>query len=88
MGTREYIPTLQLRQKWHEPVRNIKTGDVVLLADDNAPRHTWNLGRVSKTYSSADNLVRSAKLFTRGTELIRPIHKLCLLEPVESYQQP
>jgi len=82
--TREYLPTLQLRRKWNEPVRNVEVGDVVILMEDNAPRNSWQLGRVTETFPGPDGLVRSVKLTTRGTTLTRPIHKLCLLEPVKT----
>ena len=80
--TREYLPTLQLRQKWRNPVKNIEVGDVVLIVDDNAPRHVWHLGRVTETCPAPDGLVRSAKVVTRTATLTRPVHKLCLLESV------
>ena len=82
--TREYLPTLQLRRKWTEPMRNVEVGDIVILMCDNAPRNTWPLGRVTETFPGADGLVRSVKLTTGSTILTRPIHKLCLLEPVET----
>ena len=80
--TREYLPTLQSRQKWRRPSRSLKEGDIVILVDDNSPRNTWQLGRVAETYSSDDGLVRTVKVVTKTATLIRPIHKLCLLEPV------
>ena len=82
----EYLPTLQLRQKWHKPVKNLEVGDVVILADDKLSRSSWPLGRVVETYPGSDGLIRSAKVTTKsvtGTNmLIRPVHKLCLLESV------
>ena len=41
---REYIPSLQKRQKWHKTQRNWQTGELVLIADDNVPRHQWPIG--------------------------------------------
>jgi len=82
--TREYLPTLQLRQKWIRPVRNLEVDDVVILVDDNSPRNLWQLGRVTETFPSADGLVRTVKVTTRSTSLMRPVHKLCLLEPVDA----
>ena len=35
---RQYLPTLQSRQKWNVVRENIKIGDIVLLADDHIPR--------------------------------------------------
>ena len=34
--TREYLPTLQERQKWLQPKPNFKVGDLVLLADKSS----------------------------------------------------
>jgi Family of unknown function (DUF5641) len=81
--TKEYVPSLQLRQKWTRTERNVKVGDVVIVIDENAPRNTWLLGRVVETFTGSDGLVRSAKVATKSSELVRPIHKLCLLEAVE-----
>lgn len=84
--SREYLPTLQLRQKWHEPVKNLEVGDIVVLVDDKLPRNVWQLGRVIEVYPGTDGLVRSVKVTTKTTggtcALIRPVHKLCLLETV------
>jgi len=77
----EYLPTLQLRQKWTRAERNVEIRDIVIIMDDNTPRNTWSLGRVVETFPGADGLVRSAKLKTKTSTLTRPVHKLCLLEP-------
>ncbi len=77
---REYLPTLQLRDKWLQSKRNLQEGDIVLILDESSPRQTWPLARVVKTFSGRDGLVRSAQVKTKWTKLTRPIHKLCLLE--------
>ena len=41
-----YIPELQRRQKWLKPSPNIKTGDLVLIVDENSPRGSWPLGLI------------------------------------------
>jgi len=81
---REYLPTLQLRQKWINVSRNLEIGDIVIIMDDNVPRNSWSLGRVIETFSGADGLVRSVKLVTKSSTLTRPVHKLCLLEPIDT----
>jgi len=79
--TREYLSSLQQRQKWNKPQRNLAVNDIVLLLDENTPRSVWPLGRVLEVYSNQrDELVRSAKVKTRSTELVRPIDKIVLLE--------
>ena len=82
---REYLPTLQQRRKWNEPTRNIRAGDIVLIVED-LPRNQWTMGRVVETYPGDDNLVRTAKVKTKSSTLVRPIHKLCLLESVEGLE--
>jgi hypothetical protein len=77
---KEYLPSLQQRQKWINPNANVKVGDIVLLVDYNTPRNSWSLGRVTETFPGEDGLVRSARIVTRSSTLVRPIHKLCLLE--------
>ncbi|KAK3746973.1 hypothetical protein QZH41_002530 [Actinostola sp. cb2023] len=77
---REYLPTLQQRQKWHVPRRNLEIDDLVLVADDNVQRGNWPLGRVMKVIQGRDGRVRSAEIKTKSTVLHCPITKLCLLE--------
>jgi hypothetical protein len=81
---KEYVPSLQLRQKWTRTERNVKVGDIVIVIDENAPRNTWLLGRIVETFTGSDGLVRSAKVATKTSDFVRPIHKLCLLEAIDS----
>lgn len=55
---KEFLQSLQTRQKWVRPRRNLKKGDVVV-NDEDLPR---NLARVVETYPSDDGLVRKVKL--------------------------
>ena len=73
---------VQERPKWQREQRNLKVGDLVLIADNNVSRNQWPLDRVKKVYPGVDNLVRSAELRAKGTTLNRPVTKLCLLEGV------
>ena len=76
----EYIPELQVRQKWCAEKENLKPGDVVLVADEETPRGKWPLGIVKNVELGADGLVRAANVKTTDKERRRPIHKLVLLE--------
>ena len=89
---KEYIMTLQKRNKWSKKQRNITVGDIVILKNDDLFRGDWRLARVLETKTDDDGLVRRVKLLTadpnlskRGqriskpTILERPIHKLILL---------
>ena len=77
---REYIPELNRRQKWLNPQPNLSVGDLVLIVEPNSPRGSWPLARVKEVKLGRDNLVRSARLLTKSSELVRPITKLVLLE--------
>ena len=78
---REYLPSLQSRQKWNERCRNVKVGDIVLVVDEKTPRSSWPLARVSQVFANRkDGLVRSVKVRTSTAVLIRPISKIVLLE--------
>ena len=47
---KEYILTLQERQKWLKQRTNFVSGDLVLIASDNVPRGQWPFGRVLEGY--------------------------------------
>ncbi|XP_028256534.1 uncharacterized protein LOC114432614 [Parambassis ranga] len=76
---KEYLPMMQQRSKWHHERRNLHPDDLVIIADDTAPRNSWLMGRVVKTFPDAKGFVRSVLVKTRTTVLQRPISKLCLL---------
>ena len=76
----EYLPTLQVRQKWLRPKRNLKVGDLVLVKHDNTARLRWPLGLIVDTYPGSDGLVRSVQVKTQTGVYDRPVDKICLLE--------
>ena len=89
---KEYLVTLQPRQKWNTKKREPAVGDVVIVKDVNTYRGDWSLARVRQLIKSSDGLVRRVKLTignsnldnngTRQTKLTileRPVHKLVLL---------
>ena len=78
--TKEYLPTLQLRSKWLQNQDNVKVNSVVLVVDDSLPRNCWLLGRVVRTMPGSDGLVRCVEIKTKCGMLVRPVHKVCLLE--------
>ncbi|XP_065078611.1 uncharacterized protein LOC135701683 [Ochlerotatus camptorhynchus] len=77
--SQEYLLELQLRQKWTKKRGNINPGMVVLIKDDNLPPQYWKIGKVEKTYSGADGMVRMVDVQTKDGLLKRPIHKLAPL---------
>lgn len=80
---REYLSTLQSRQKWHTKRSNLKEGDVVLLKDKQARRNEWPMGRVVKVYQSNDGLVRKVDVKVAShlpaKTYLRPVSELVLL---------
>ena len=78
-----YLPELQKRVKWTDVSRNLSVGDLVLIADENTPRNVWPLALVSDVTKGRDGMVRSVKVKTRTSVLVRPITKIILLEGVE-----
>ena len=78
---KEYLSLLTVRRKWTKNIRNFKVGDLVLVADNpNVERSKWPLGRVIDVFPSKDNVIRTVKIKTSNSELLRPVAKLCLLE--------
>ncbi len=75
---KEYLPTLQIRQKWSKTQRNVSEGDVVLVID-SAPRASWTLGRVQSVIKDKKGLVRIVKIKTKSNVLERPVDKICVL---------
>ena len=80
---KEYLVSLQFRSKWISPKPNLKEDDVVIIADEATPRRSWPLGRVTKVNVSSDGLVRSVEVKTGSNLLVRPVHKLHLLESTQ-----
>ena len=77
----EYLPTLTTRPKgWRENAVQFKTGDLVLVPDDDTKRGQWPLGRVSKVMPGNDGVVRTVEVRTQKGCYTRPVAKLYLLE--------
>ena len=94
---KEYLLSLQQRQRWTKPRRDMCVGDVVIIKDDDEPRNKWLLARVAETFQSADGHVRKVKVAVADRELDnsgkkvksvkyleRPIQKLVLLQETET----
>ena len=93
---KDYLQSLQPRQKWIATQRNLQVDDIVVVMDEILPRNCWRIARVQETYPDADGLVRKVriKIADRNldengrpagplTSLCRPIQKLILLLPHE-----
>ncbi|XP_072025211.1 uncharacterized protein [Amphiura filiformis] len=80
---KEYLPELQRRQRWLQPQRNLKMGDVVLIVDESAPRNSWLMGKIVTTLPDKNGRVRQVDVRTKSSTLRKPISKLCLLLEAE-----
>ena len=83
---KEYLPLITTRPKWNKENKNIKTGDLVLMVEDDIHRGKWKLARVTKVFPGSDERVRVVEVKTATGVYIRPVSKLCLLE--ESTYRP
>ena len=77
---KEFLSTLNTRNKWVDQKRNVAPGDVVLLVDPSNPRGKWPLGRFQEAFKGPDGHVRVVRVKSAGKEYLRPITKLCPLE--------
>ena len=58
---------------------------IVIVKEDNVPRHKWHLGRIVKVYIGKDKISRSAKIRTAKGLINRSVD---LLFPLEIYEDP
>ena len=87
---KEFIQTLQKRQKWVKMSRNFCMGDIVLLKTDLTTLNHWPMCKVVGTNSDDKGVVRSLKLLLGNSGnkddkhiLERPITKIVLLLEVK-----
>ena len=59
---RYYLPMMQSREKWQRDVRNLKMGDVVMIADPHLVRAQWPIGSISEVLQGKDGRVRVVKV--------------------------
>ena len=77
---KEYLPLLQQRQKLLCPECNLSVNDLVLIIREQSRRGQWPKGIIKETYPGPDGVVRSARVRTESSLIVRDIRKLCLLE--------
>lgn len=78
--TKEYLPSLTRRTKWHANVKNIEVGDLVIVVDSSSARNQWTKGRVISAAPGKDGIVRRATIQTSEGILVRPTVKLAILD--------
>ncbi|XP_063404523.1 uncharacterized protein LOC134687988 [Mytilus trossulus] len=79
--SREYLQTLQKRQKWKKEVTNLKQGDIILMREKDMVRSEWPIGTILRTFASEnDNLIRKieVRVIKQGKPVIyvRPITEI------------
>ena len=80
---REYINTLQQRNRWVKPSKNYEVNDLVLIMDPSLIRQgRWPMGRIIKTHPGRDSLIRVVTIRTATGTCVRPITKLSRLLPI------
>ena len=77
---KEYMLSLQKRQKWLHTSRNLKPGDLVLMVNENCKRGSWPKALVTEAFPDNDNIVRNVRVKTATASYDRDVRKLCLLE--------
>lgn len=82
---RDYLHSLQHRQKWLKERFNLKIGDIVLIKEDKLAPYKWMMGRIIHTYPGPDNKVRVCDINTKIGSVRRPIIKLAPLPVDEHY---
>ena len=76
---KEYLHTLQTRNKWIRPEADVAVDDLVLLRLPNVPSVVWPLARVLEVYPGQDGKVRVVKVRTSSSEFVRPVTQLCVV---------
>ncbi|GBM89270.1 hypothetical protein AVEN_180421-1 [Araneus ventricosus] len=76
----ENLDQLIQRQKQDPQSSNIREGDIVLIGDDVKKRLQWPLARIIELIPGKDGLVRTVKLKTQSSTLIRPVQRVFPLE--------
>ena len=75
------------RKKWNTERRNVRVDDIVMVADPNAVRGKWTIGRVMSVYPGSDGKIRNVKVKTSTSEYQRPITKIVVIYPAEGYEE-
>lgn len=73
---KEYLHTLQQRNKWASPTTNLNIDDLVLIEDSQSPPMQWPVGRVVELFPGVDEVVRVVSVRTPRGVFKRPVVKL------------
>ena len=78
--SKEYLRDLNRQYMKTYKKQPVKVGEVVLVMDENLPRHEWKLARIIEAVPGRDGIVRTVRLRMDGKETRRGIQKICSLE--------
>ena len=84
--SRDVFPSLIPRKQWQVERRNVKVDDIVTVADRNAVRGKWCMGRILEVYPGPDGRVRNVKVKTSTGVYSRPVTKVAVICPAEDDQ--
>lgn len=79
---RNYLPSLQTRQKWMLEKDNLRVGETVMIVDHQLPRALWPVGSIVQVFPGKDNRVRSAEIKVKDRTYLRPVTKIISLPPL------
>ena len=80
--TQDFVTTLKHRSKWTKDQKDIEVNQIVIISDDQKPRHKWRMGRVIRAEKSeSDGRVRTVEVQMENKRtLVRPTNKVITLE--------
>ncbi|CAB4042915.1 Hypothetical predicted protein, partial [Paramuricea clavata] len=73
--TELYAPALIIRGKWNTTNRNLRPGDVVIIADRNTLRGDYRLGIVQEVFPSQDGKVRRVNVMYKNFQIGEKVQK-------------
>jgi len=79
-------PVLAPRKVWQNEKRNVPVKDIVV-ADSNAIRGKWSVGKVLEVFPGSDSHVHNVKVKLQSGEYTRPVTKVAVIYPAEGYDE-
>ncbi|CAB4018941.1 Hypothetical predicted protein [Paramuricea clavata] len=73
--TELYAPALVIRRKWNTANRNLRPGDLVIIADRNTLRGDYRLGIVQEVFPSQDGKVRRVNVMYKNFQIGEKVQK-------------
>ena len=87
LWSRNVLPTLNQRKKWHTKNCNAQVGGfVVFIKEDNDVRGKWNTGVIEEIFPGNDGLVRKDNVRTNDGVYKRPVTKISVVYTIEGLQ--